>query len=124
MTTHKSDKPTLIGLLNHHLLKGDLLENEWMLARALGYRKPFQIHQWSTGKAKVPLEKLASLTEHIGMQLHETIPLWLRQELESQADTRLIQAAKFMVSPEEFTIISAARDCYVQAENPQSAANS
>lgn len=112
MITKSSSNSSLIDTLNHYLHHGDVLENEWILAKALGYRKPFQVHQWSIGKAKVPLEKLAALTDNIGMELHETLPLWIKQELESQDDPRLNDAANLMVSSQEFAIVSAARNCY------------
>ena len=80
------------------------------LAIALGYKRPTTVNLWLDGKAKIPLKHLTPISEFIGRDLSDLLPLWVAAECPD--DKRLYDAACRMLSFWEFLVIIAARDVY------------
>lgn len=102
----------LAAYLDEILAGDDRDERIRKLAAELGYAHAKTVHSWTTGAAKVPLQRLLPIALHVGRDVSELLPLWLSQELAGEDGDRLYQASKRMLSAWEFSLISVARDVY------------
>ncbi len=89
---------------------GELDENCRKLSAYLGYTNHIQVKNWVVREHRVDLDHLVALADYFNVDLGQLLFLWLSQRMDDSADVFLKEAAKRMLTANEFALVQPVLD--------------